>query len=108
VVLNDLKAAHRHAMRLVWQTIPLMRGEDLRHFSCVHPDLTYYAARTAWPAMVAVVRDADRAAIGLHRSYLARDGSGEAPVPKSKVSRPLAVTRKGRRLGSGLLCPRGF
>jgi hypothetical protein len=32
VVLDDLKAAHRHAMRLVWQTIPLMRGEDLRHW----------------------------------------------------------------------------
>jgi hypothetical protein len=32
VVLDDLKAAHRHAMRLVWQTIPIMQGEDLRHW----------------------------------------------------------------------------
>src|SRR5829696_1544288 len=32
VILDDLKAAHRHAMRLIWQTIPIMQGEDLRHW----------------------------------------------------------------------------
>jgi hypothetical protein len=32
VILDDLKAAHQHAIGLVWQTFPLMRGEDLRHW----------------------------------------------------------------------------
>lgn len=50
-----------------------------------HPDLTYYAARTAWPAMIAVLRGADGAAIGLHRTYLARDGLGKAPIAKPKM-----------------------
>jgi hypothetical protein len=32
VVLDDLQTAHRHAMRLVWQTMPLLQAEDLRHW----------------------------------------------------------------------------
>jgi len=31
VVLANLRAAHRHAMRLVVQTIPALADEDLRH-----------------------------------------------------------------------------
>jgi hypothetical protein len=66
---------------LASRRLPLPDTVDL----LFHPDLTYYATRTAWPAMVAIVRDAAGAAIGLHRTYLARDGLGKAPVAKPKM-----------------------
>lgn len=50
-----------------------------------HPALSHYGSRSAWPAMVAIVRSAAGEPIGLHRTYLARDGSGKAPLPKAKM-----------------------
>jgi hypothetical protein len=41
---------------------------------------------TAWPAMVAVVRDVSGHMIGLHRTFLHSDGSGKAPVEPSKMT----------------------
>jgi len=39
-----------------------------------------------WPAMVALVtRGADDTPIGIHRTFLARDGSGKAPVEPQKM-----------------------
>jgi trans-2-enoyl-CoA reductase len=32
VVLDDLEAAHTHAMRLIWQTVAVMGGEDFRQW----------------------------------------------------------------------------
>jgi putative DNA primase/helicase len=67
---------------LTSRLLPLPDTPDL----LFHPDLTYYAARTAWPAMVAVARDAAGAVIGVHRTYLARNGSGKASIAKPKMT----------------------
>jgi hypothetical protein len=64
-----------------------------------HPSCYYRANDTApretWPALVAAVTDLDGAMTGLLRTWLARDGSGKAP---------LATPRRalGRLLGSGV------
>jgi hypothetical protein len=64
-----------------------------------HPNCYYRANDTApretWPALVAAVTDLDGAMTGLLRTWLARDGSGKAP---------LATPRRalGRLLGSGV------
>lgn len=39
-----------------------------------------------WPAMVALVTDVSDKPIGLHRTFLARDGSGKAPVSPARMS----------------------
>lgn len=39
-----------------------------------------------WPAMVAAVLVADGRFLGVHRTFLARDGSGKAPVSPAKMS----------------------
>ncbi|MBW7851041.1 MAG: toprim domain-containing protein, partial [Rhodospirillales bacterium] len=49
-----------------------------------HPDLTHWDTRTGWPAMVAVIRDHAGAVLGLHRTWLAADGAGKAPLPKNR------------------------
>lgn len=41
---------------------------------------------TAWPAMVALVTNAADTPIGVHRTFLARDGSGKAPVSPARMS----------------------
>lgn len=43
--------------------------------------------RTYWPALVALVTDRHDRPIGVHRTYLARDGSGKAPVTPNKKMR---------------------
>lgn len=52
-----------------------------------HPHCWYRASdnddpgvRSAWPAMIAAVTDLDGSVTGVHRSWLALDGSGKAPV----------------------------
>jgi len=45
-----------------------------------------HASGDLWPAMVAVVtRGSDDAPVGIHRTFLARDGSGKAPVTPNKM-----------------------
>lgn len=39
-----------------------------------------------WPAMIAAVRGADGGFIGVHRTFLARDGRGKAPIFPPKMS----------------------
>jgi hypothetical protein len=46
VVLANLNAAHRHAMRLVVQTIPALADEDLRHWKIEIADERQYVALT--------------------------------------------------------------
>jgi hypothetical protein len=64
-----------------------------------HPGCYYRAndaaPRETWPALIAAVTDLDGAVTGLLRTWLARDGSGKAP---------LATPRRalGRLLGSGV------
>lgn len=50
-----------------------------------HPGLKHPSGST-WPAMVALVTlGADDRAIGVHRTFLARDGSAKAPVRPAKM-----------------------
>ena len=61
------------------------RGVGLEHYPpCIRtaPSLRYYDddATSTFPAMLAMVHDVTGKAVTLHRSYLAEDGSGKAPV----------------------------
>ena len=50
-----------------------------------HPHLLHIF-RESWPAMVALVtHGSDDAAIGIHRTFLSRDGIGKAPINLSKM-----------------------
>jgi hypothetical protein len=63
-----------------------------------HPTCFYRAhegaPREIWPALLAAVTDPDRAITGVLRTWLARDGSGKAPLATPRRS-------LGRLLGSG-------
>ncbi|MEI8395388.1 MAG: toprim domain-containing protein [Rhodospirillaceae bacterium] len=50
-----------------------------------HPDLAHRSTGTGYPAMVAIVRDAAGNPIGIHRTFLAPDGSGKALIEKSRM-----------------------
>jgi hypothetical protein len=64
-----------------------------------HPSCYYRADETApvetWPAMLAAVTDLDGAITGVHRTWLARDGSGKAPISTPRRA-------MGRLLGNGV------
>jgi putative DNA primase/helicase len=50
-----------------------------------HPGLKHPSG-TIWPAMVALVtRGSDGAPIAIHRTFIARDGAGKAPVDPQKM-----------------------
>ena len=50
-----------------------------------HPGLKHPSG-SVWPAMVArVTRGSDNAPLGIHRTFLARDGAGKAPVDPQKM-----------------------
>jgi putative DNA primase/helicase len=51
----------------------------------MHPALPHRPSGSTWPAMVALVTR-DHAMLGVHRTWLARDGSGKAPVPDPKMA----------------------
>ncbi len=53
-----------------------------------HPELRYKLTDKTWvvlPAMVAAVTDAEGNVLAIHRTFLKRDGSGKAEVPKPKL-----------------------
>jgi hypothetical protein len=56
--------------------------EDLRFVA----DLTHFETQTGWPGMVGIVRDSRGEMIGLHRTYLALDGSTKAPLSTPRMS----------------------
>jgi len=64
-----------------------------------HPRCYYRADETApvetWPAMLAAVTDLNGTITGVHRTWLARDGSGKAPVATPRRA-------MGRLLGNGV------
>lgn len=51
-----------------------------------HPALRHGPSGLEWPAMVAAVQAVDRSIVGVHRTFLAADGSGKAPVADAKLS----------------------
>ncbi len=64
-----------------------------------HPKLKYWDAgakrESEWPCMVAALQAADRSIVGVHRTWIAWDGSAKAAVPKAKKMR-------GRSWGSSI------
>jgi putative DNA primase/helicase len=50
-----------------------------------HPSLPHRASGTAWPAMVGIVT-LDRTILGVHRTWLTRDGSGKASIEEPKMT----------------------
>ena len=57
-----------------------------------HPRLKHRSG-SFWPAMVGLVTGPDDKPIGIHRTFLARDGSSKAPVDPNKMM--LGPTRGG-------------
>src|SRR6185369_7086748 len=66
-----------------------------------HPALRHPDDAALWPAMVALVTTGiDNIPVAIHRTYLARDGRGKAPLAKQKVM--LGPCHGGAvRLGNG-------
>jgi hypothetical protein len=55
------------------------------HPSCPHPGSTFeHPVRL--PALIAAVRDVDGRFVGIHRTFLRRDGSGKADIEPQKAS----------------------
>jgi putative DNA primase/helicase len=51
-----------------------------------HPGLRHHPSGSIWPAMVALVtRGVDDALLAIHRTFLARNGAGKAPVDPQKM-----------------------
>lgn len=57
-------------------------SDDLRFIA----DLTHFETKSGWPGLIGIVRDARGEMIGLHRTYLALDGSGKAPLAPARMS----------------------
>ena len=53
------------------------------------------AARECWPALLAAVTDAAGTITGVHRTWLARDGAGKAPIARPRRA-------MGQLLGNGV------
>ncbi len=65
------------------RNLPSVEMGDVRF----HPDCTHWETQTGWPAIIAIVRDRQgNATGGLHRTYIARDGSSKAQVSKARLS----------------------
>lgn len=94
-------ANSRSKLRRMWKrSKPVARGDVVdsylqsRHIgldqypNCLRtaPWLCYFDddEASAWPAMLAMVHDITGQAVTIHRTYLAKDGSGKAPVEKPR------------------------
>ncbi len=62
--------------------IHVQNPDDIRLF----PRMRHLPTKTAWPAMVAAVRDTGGALVALHRTYLRPDGKGKADVEPAKMT----------------------
>jgi hypothetical protein len=81
-LLGSVAAVYLHARDIGH----LVACEDLGfHPSCAHPSSTFdHPVRL--PALVAAVRDVDGRFIGVHRTYLRREGSAKADIEPPKAS----------------------
>jgi hypothetical protein len=82
----------------IWQSAVPAAGTPVENYlisrglhSFPPPTLRFHAglkhpSGAVWPVMVAqVTRGSDGAALGIHRTYLARNGAGKAPVDPQKM-----------------------
>jgi hypothetical protein len=97
-----LFAASRPILGTIAETYLRSRGiTGVGDLDCLrfHPRCYYRAhdsaPRETWPALVAAVTDLDCALTGMLRTWLARDGSGKAPLTTPRRA-------LGRLLGSGV------
>src|SRR5262249_17471201 len=91
----------RRKLRKLWEDArPVTRGDVVDQYlrsrsvgldeypSCLRTAsrIRYFDddATSSWPAMLAIVHDITGQPVTLHRTYLARDGSGKAPVEKPR------------------------
>lgn len=84
--LSIWEASRPYAGSLV-ETYLARRGLSLASSASLrfHPGLKHPSGGR-WPAMVALVQDSSEAQpLGVHRTFLARDGSGKAPVSPRKM-----------------------
>jgi phage/plasmid primase-like uncharacterized protein len=62
-----------------------------------HPSLTFYSEGELmgrWPALIAMVTHSDGSPVNIHRTYIAQDGSGKAPIdPPRKLMTPFPGKR---------------
>jgi hypothetical protein len=49
-------------------------------------DCSHKPTGTRWPAMIAAVTEVSGRVVGVHRTYLARDGRGKAPIEPNKMT----------------------
>jgi hypothetical protein len=72
------------------------RGLNFPPLKCLrfHPRLRHAEDRRYWPCMLALItRGTDNEPLGIHRTFLARDGEGKAPVSPNKMM--LGLSRAG-------------
>lgn len=79
--------AARHARGTLVEWYLASRAIDIPAPSALrfHPGLKHPSGGI-WPAILALVMDVDDRPIGIHRTFLVRDGSGKAPVVPEKMS----------------------
>ena len=84
---------------------------------CFHPHCWYRASdeddphvRPAWPAMIAAVTDLDGSVTGVHRTWLALDGSDKAPVayPRRAMGNLLGNAVRFGKQGSVMVAGEGI
>jgi hypothetical protein len=68
---------------------------SLRYFHSWREGKIRHSQRGEWPAMLAPMKDPDGRLAGLHRTWLARDGSTKAPVKKAKKTLGPCYRRHG-------------
>jgi putative DNA primase/helicase len=95
---DSIHAEHRKSALAIWRSSVLTRGTLVEKYFVsrglhvpsalrlgFHAGLKHPSG-TVWPAMVALVsRGTDDAPVAIHRTFLARDGSGKAPVDPQKM-----------------------
>ena len=95
-------AAKRRIAERIWSEALPARGTLVETYLCArgislavpsrlrfYPRLLHRPPRmqedTCWPGMVALVTDVQDRRLGVHRTFLARDGRGKAPVEPAKM-----------------------
>jgi hypothetical protein len=95
---DSIHAEHRKSALAIWRDAVPMQGTLVEKYFVsrglhvpsalrlgFHAGLKHPSG-TVWPAMVALVsRGTDDAPVAIHRTFLARDGSGKAPVDPQKM-----------------------
>lgn len=87
IASKAIGAQHSHARTFLETRVPHLDVKDLGSDLRAHPGLSYFEEleagriqRSQWPALLALFRDETGRVRYMHRIYVARDGTGKAPV----------------------------